>query len=210
VFDFLFKILLGRFNHPEFVVGVLQTLPVPVLKNEMGDQLGKLALGSIDIARRIDQSSETSHIFHLPALLRESGETLADKATAWQTREADAKQQLAELQQEIDAIAFCLYGVDGEDRRAIEASGGASPTSDGEQDAGEVDEEADTETATDRRSLVVALVSYRAGAVWGRWDVRYSTHERVPPDLPDPFATLPVCSPGILQGSDGLPLRVRP
>jgi hypothetical protein len=42
--------------------------------------------------------------------------------------------------------------------------------------------------------------------VFGRWDIRYATGERAAPELPDPFAPLAVCPPGMLQGDDGLPL----
>jgi hypothetical protein len=38
------------------------------------------------------------------------------------------------------------------------------------------------------------------------WDIRYATGERRKPELPDPFASLPVCPPGMLQSDDGLPL----
>jgi hypothetical protein len=43
------------------------------------------------------------------------------------------------------------------------------------------------------------------GCVLGRWDIRYATGERQPPELPDPFDPLPVCPPGMLQNADGLP-----
>jgi len=39
----------------------------------------------------------------------------------------------------------------------------------------------------------------------GRWDIRYATGERAAPELPDPFAPLPVCPPGMLQNAQGLP-----
>ena len=58
--------------------------------------------------------------------------------------------------------------------------------------------------------LTVALLSYTMGCVVGRWDVRFATGERPTPELPDPFDPLPVCSPGMLQGDDGLPLRHTP
>ena len=51
-----------------------------------------------------------------------------------------------------------------------------------------------------------ALVSYIFGVLFGRWDIRYATGVRPAPELPDPFAPLPVCPPGMLQGDDGLPL----
>ena len=43
------------------------------------------------------------------------------------------------------------------------------------------------------------------GASFGRWDIRYATGDRQPPELPDPFDPLPVCPPGMLQNADGLP-----
>src|SRR5438128_2426131 len=55
------------------------------------------------------------------------------------------------------------------------------------------------------QALVADLISYAVGCALGRWDVRYATGDRRPPELPDPFDPLPVCSPGMLQGPDGLP-----
>jgi hypothetical protein len=55
------------------------------------------------------------------------------------------------------------------------------------------------------RKLVRLLVSFLVGCVFGRWDVRFATRERLAPELPEPFAPLPICSPGMFQGEDGLP-----
>ncbi len=52
-----------------------------------------------------------------------------------------------------------------------------------------------------------SLVSYSVGVISGRWDIRFATGERQPPELPDPFDPLPVCPPGMLQGPDGLPAK---
>jgi len=49
------------------------------------------------------------------------------------------------------------------------------------------------------------MLSYSIGLVLGRWDIRFASDERQPPELPDPFAPLPVCPPGMLQNSKGLP-----
>ena len=46
--------------------------------------------------------------------------------------------------------------------------------------------------------------------MFGRWDIRYATGEKLIPELPDPFAPLPACPPGMLQGDDGLPLTLTP
>ena len=53
--------------------------------------------------------------------------------------------------------------------------------------------------------LTNGLASYVVGVALGRWNIRYATGELQPPEMPDPFAPLPVCPPGMLQNSDGLP-----
>jgi hypothetical protein len=60
------------------------------------------------------------------------------------------------------------------------------------------------------RQLVAELISYTLGCAFGRWDIRFATGKKPTPTLPDPFDPLPVCSPGMLQGSDGLPLTETP
>lgn len=52
---------------------------------------------------------------------------------------------------------------------------------------------------------VAMAVSECVGTAFGRWDIRYATGERQPPELPDPFDPLPVCPPGMLQNAEGLP-----
>jgi len=54
------------------------------------------------------------------------------------------------------------------------------------------------------------VISYIFGIKLGRWDIRYATGEQLIPDVPDPFAPLPACPPGMLQGADGLPLTQSP
>ena len=56
-----------------------------------------------------------------------------------------------------------------------------------------------------RGSQVEKVILNAVGGVLGRWDIRYATGERQPPELPDPFDPLPVCPPGMLQNADGLP-----
>jgi hypothetical protein len=56
------------------------------------------------------------------------------------------------------------------------------------------------------RTLISEAIDYLLGTIFGRWDIRYATGARLALELPDPFAPLPVCPPGMLQGDDGLPL----
>jgi hypothetical protein len=47
-------------------------------------------------------------------------------------------------------------------------------------------------------------LSYLLGVIFGRWDIRYASGERQPPELPEHFDPLPVCPPGMLQNAFGL------
>lgn len=48
-------------------------------------------------------------------------------------------------------------------------------------------------------------VSYLIGCAFGRWDIRIALDPTLVPRLQDPFDPLPVCPPGMLVGTDGLP-----
>lgn len=84
------------------------------------------------------------------------------------------------------------------------ATGIASESGVSEDVVEEVEDESDTPS-----DIVDAAsrASYLFGCAFGRWDIRYATGEQAPPELPDPFAPLPVCPPGQLQNAQGLPAR---
>jgi hypothetical protein len=54
------------------------------------------------------------------------------------------------------------------------------------------------------------LVSYLVGCAFGRWDVRIGRDPSLAPPAPGPFDPVPICSPGMLVGPDGLPAREAP
>jgi hypothetical protein len=58
-----------------------------------------------------------------------------------------------------------------------------------------------------REAAANSRISHSVGVAIGRWDIRYATGEQAAPELPDPFAPLPVCPPGQLQNAQGLPAR---
>ena len=110
-----------------YEVGVIQRTPVPDLSGKPGVPLSDLARCAIELKRSLDTTNETSHVFHLPALLQSPEGTLAERVASWRSRVGEVDKQLAENQREIDDIAFRLYGIEGVDRRAIE-EGVATPT----------------------------------------------------------------------------------
>ncbi len=190
-------------------VGYVGSIPIPRGLN----LLGTIASRCLDVRRSIDATSELSHVFLLPALLQTTGDTLTTRVASWQARVSEIERELAANQDEVDQIVFRLYAIDGEDRRAIEDSfavGSQEQIIEEETGDGEAEEEYQSESTRDARLLVADLISFIVGCAFGRWDGRFGTGERHVPSLPDPFAPLPVCSPGMLTGPDGLPAREAP
>lgn len=210
-FDFLYKMLLGRFGFPEFVVGVLQQLPIPTVARKDSSELSSFARRAWSLKRDLDTATLTSHAFVLPALIKVQGKSLDARCVAWSDRMQQTEQALAEIQSEIDARCFDLYGFDEADRTAamgadaLGESGSAEDVEDGDGDEGE-----SAGPSVDPKVLAAELFDWLVGVAFGRFDMRLATGEREPPPEPDPFDALSVCSPGMLNGEDGLPLASAP
>jgi hypothetical protein len=113
-------------------------------------------------------------------------------------------------QREIDDIVFGLYEIEDEDRQAIEESlsdGDGTAVASEDVTATETEDSDEVTAIRDSGPLVSDLLSYTVGCVFGRWDTRIALDSSLAPDLADPFAPLPVCSPGMLVGQDSLPAR---
>lgn len=207
IFDYLFKMLLGRFGFPEFVKGVLDVLPIPDLSNDSGAALGILANQAWAERRSLDTSNATSHTFAIPALLATSGDTLKNRIEAWTTRANQCEETVTAIQTDIDELSWSLYALDAADRAVVIATLASETTlaSQVEDATGGVDEEEPETGGADAHTLSAALLEYASGCVFGRWDLRFATGEKPAPPVPDPFDPLPVCPPGMLQNADGLP-----
>jgi hypothetical protein len=138
--------------------------------------------------------------------LQVDGATLTARAEAWLAGVSSIEAKLAELQTEIDDRCFALYGIDDAERARIE-QGFAGP----EDDAPLDDEDDDVEdNEVDAEPMAASLLSWALGVACGRFDVRLAAGDRALPEEPEPFDPLPVCSPGMLTGDDGLPLAAPP
>ena len=194
-----------------YEVGVVQRTPLPELREPVANLLAALASAAWRRKRDIDTASFTSHSFALPALLQVKGLTLVSRADAWATRLLDTESDLVRIQAEIDDIAFGLYGIDGEDRLQMEEGFGSLGLSqEGANKDADDEELTDQAGAADPVTLTEGLLEWVLGVALGRFDVRLATGERQPPTDPAAFDPLPVCSPGMVRDSWGLPATETP
>ena len=196
-FDFIFKVALGRFGHPEFLVGILHY--IPFIKPQMGlaTKLRRLAQQAWSIKRAPDTMDETSHAFMVPFALHDRVGGHSDTITGV---------EFSQTQIEIDNAVFDLYGLSETDRAAAEgslATVGGDTTE--EREAGDDDEDVDDDDEIDddenhfsSNDESYGLLSWSIGVAFGRFDWRLATGERVAPPEPEPFDPLPPKSPGML------------
>ena len=185
-----------------FEVGLISTVPMPELA-KVPETVVDASRESHDIKAQQATAADTKHPFYSPSLLINPGDALTERAEAAVAKGDEDATRLVHLQRQIDQAAYDLYDFPVEDRRALPS---AEPV-----EANPEDDEDAEESTVDAEALVHDLISYALGVALGRWDVRYATGDREPPPLPDPFAPLPVCPPGMLQDdATGLPLDAPP
>jgi hypothetical protein len=212
-FDFFVGLFAGKVGGVQYESGLISRIPLP-----LDLDLEKLICLSEDayiIAATTACYDERSRLFHTPILVQTDGEPLKERFVDLQAAAVEAEKELASVRIELDEIAYGLYGISSEDRGSIEAFFDRTTVTLTNLDEDETthDEEREAQvraSVADHRALVADLVSYAVGCAFGRWDVRFATGELPEPELPDPFAPLPVCSPGMLQGAEGLPLPETP
>ena len=185
--DYVYKMSLGRFGYPEFLVGPFLKLPVPPRPWAAEADLARAALRAWSLKRTLDTVVETSHAFVLPARLLARVEDYDPPAI---------EAELVEIQAQIDNIAFDLYNFSETDRAAALGSFGSihDDAADAVDDAHEDESNEDVEGIDETQGLL----SWAVGAAFGRFDWRLATGERAIPPEPAPFDPLPTKSPGML------------
>lgn len=186
-----------------YELGAIERSPIPP---QPSSEIVRRVQDSFNIKRDADSLDEASHVFILPAFLRVQGKTLRELFDYWHNLEEADGTRLLRNQEEIDNIVFALYRINDVDRAALRRSMGLHDMNPEESD----EPEHEDSILSNIISSTIALISHAIGCTFGRWDIRLATGEREAPPLPDPFAPLPVCSPGMLTGADGLPAQEAP
>ncbi|MES2256462.1 MAG: hypothetical protein V4559_15660 [Pseudomonadota bacterium] len=196
-----------------YEVGVIQRTPLPRLSLNDQSILGRLAHRAWQLKRKLDTAVETSHPFSGPAALQVEGDSLADRATAWEKYSDEIEDELTSIQADIDSLCFDLYGIDTANRNTVIEDLEDTVTAKGDElgRLGAMDDENDAESdegdkmGTDVQTMAAELLSWTVGAAFGRFDIQLPMAADQQAAEHEPFGLLPACSPAILVGDDGLP-----
>lgn len=187
------------FARPKFQASMVQSIPAAILKKELIAELFQYIVGEIKKRRLVFQGYEPCIEYVRPIWLEEKRNTLT-----WRRETL--------LGESLERKVAAAYGLDEYELKQLERdiiesieSQSYNPSNNHEF----IDEIENYANVIDesRNSEAEGLISYLIGVTFGRWDIRYATGEKQPPELPDPFAPLPVCPPGMLQNEQGLPAR---
>ena len=175
-----------------YQVGLVQSLPwVGNVSDDSKAAISAVALKCVNLRRMFDCLDETTNLFvnHVGSL-------------ATDLRSVGFCRSYEKLSEATRAVASELVGKFDSAEKLIQAMFGADEV---ENVAHASLEQSLAQRQPDKTSFATASSSYMLGSAFGRWDIRYATGEQAAPELPDPFAPLPVCPPGQLQNADGLP-----
>ena len=194
------------FERPNFLVGSLRILPWPAISDAARAHFESLIAREVQQRRRAYQNHEPFHDFFLPLKIRDFSNHGQALAFSLERLLDDVGEKLA-----ADAFGFTSEDVQVLERDLLEAiesqkGGSGTVTEPPSEVEDEVEDNSDFVIDTTPLATEGAHISYLVGCAFGRWDIRYATGERPAPELPDAFAPLPVCSPGMLQVDDDLPL----
>jgi hypothetical protein len=171
-----------------YEVGIINNIVVPPLDFEAAHEIGNTATRIVRLKQAWDVVKLETRVFVSP---------VTDSFQEYISEVAGQELEVENLVRQIDELVNPLYGFQVEEIDALLAS--VSPSNLAQEETEDIH-------ATDAVLLRKNCLAYAIGLCFGRWDIRYANGERPVPDLPDPFAQLPACSPGMLQGEDGLPL----
>jgi hypothetical protein len=183
--------------------GYINLLPLPQLSSRLHDEIQQRCKSIVDLKRQWHRMDETTLEFDGKTFILNEGrshslrQAASDASRRYQADEAIHSEMLAANDQRFIELA-CKGERDRGILRAFEV--GRPPSS------LHPDLSAIVAAGTFSSFLISDLVSWSIGCIYGRWDIRCATHDNGVSDWPDSFDPLPARAPGMLKGSDGLPL----
>jgi hypothetical protein len=174
-----------------YQAGTIQPTPVPQFNEEEREKLAEIGMQLCRLTREILRRSETSRLY---LLMLDSENSFAAMIESQNAIRAKAIDEVLRRIVDADSIVFRAYKIGSAATQAIGSVGRQSL------------ENALQVVFEDASPSVSCALSYLIGCAFGRWDIRFATGEKSVPELPDPFAPLPICPPGQLQNEQGLPL----
>ncbi|GJD17836.1 hypothetical protein RIVM261_027920 [Rivularia sp. IAM M-261] len=188
--------------------GMVASLPVnPAIISSRS--LKSLALDAFNNRRNLGLIDETTHLFMMPLMCQkiylgnDYKEYLKTNEAAFEIICSNIDEEIFNIyeisQHEFENYNDKLMNDESyEENNEEENEGEVLEENNEEENEGEVLEE-------NHVNLYSSFISYLAGCIYGRWDMRIIQNISLAPQLQAPFAPLPIYSPATLVNPNGLP-----
>lgn len=185
--------------------GDIKILPFGAPRTEKLPQVRSLVTEVVNALIRLHRCDETSPLFVQPHLAKhgESAAGLPERVENYCESFKATTELIDQREDEIERLLCEIYGVSIDLVRRFVADVGGRPC------AEEYCQHALC-NIFERTAGGRVWLSYAVGCGFGRWDIRYTTGVHQTPDVPDPFARIALCTPGMLKTSEGSPLHETP
>ena len=188
-----------------YETGLVEAVPLPALNDRSHSKVSSLSSKCYEGLVKPEMVSEESIYFlSLVNSRRIKTTTITELASLASDDATGLLAETTEALRELNELVWDAYGLDQDSRSMLCISIESEENENSEDLESDADDPIEI-PALDERTTAARIFSYAAGTAFGRWDIRYATGERQPPELPDPFDPLPVCPPGMLQNAEGLP-----
>jgi hypothetical protein len=192
VFEYLVRCLTSS-RH--WQAGYLSASPFPKRYSKEKEALAASCREAFDLRRTIDSRNEEHSMFY--------GISTEELSIEYQQYHAAAS-TFATTRMDLDRRAAMEYGI-------AEKTWNQCLASQPERGPGiEIQNIIDLDFVQFSDEEMKRRISYFIGATFGRWDIRFVCSKSIERKVPSAFQLLPACSPGMLQGTNGLPLTTPP
>lgn len=207
LFDFLAKLNTGSFEGSQFEVGVIQKTPIvsELLLEE--NQLSNYANRCWEIAKFSESMNEESSCFIVPDLLKATILSLDAMIKERSEYMFGVKKEISPIVDKINQIILKSYRVPKANYRFDKKTSNEKTDNEKVKEKNGIDlvrSIADFDSMTHSK----ALLSWLLGVVFGRWDIRTTRKNNVL-EVSGPLDPVPICPPGMLQNSFGLPADLK-
>jgi hypothetical protein len=192
-------------NAKQYDTGIVKGLPWKPLAASAVKEVEQSAESAVRKLRDAAAADETDpHFVGIP-----QGNSLVEVRANWRDMVESARSGVEGALASINSCVDGAFGISSAEIQ-VDALAGGEEQPDEDDPAEEETENHELPAGPSHQTLAEAALSYWVGCAYGRWDVRFGTGDRPRPALPDPFDALPLCSPGMLTGSDGWPASAAP
>lgn len=195
IFQFIINLYCGQHKGATYV----NLFPCPIVDIKTRISIGQCVNRIWILKQKWQTGDESDIVFISPRIFSLDRDSLNNCVDKMIQTEANFNKEITVLTESVNDMINEIYKLETNEIRMIDEY-----TKSCQKDQVWID--APSSIIERKFEHIASVISASFGFVFGRWDIRFATGEKVSHALPDPFEPIPVCPPGMLQNHNGLPV----